>query len=46
MDSPAESVQGIFDFESGNADGIENWRREREACLAFSTEIEGCRVVS
>ena len=34
MDGPAQAVQGIFDFESGNADGIENWRREREAYLA------------
>jgi hypothetical protein len=24
-------IQGVFDFESGNANGFENWRREREA---------------
>ena len=26
-------VQGVFDFESGNADGYENWRREQAARL-------------
>jgi hypothetical protein len=28
-----EPIQGVFDFESGNSDGLANWRREREACL-------------
>lgn len=27
------SVQGVFDFESGNTDGFENWRRQQEARL-------------
>jgi hypothetical protein len=26
-----ELIQCIFDFETGNQDGLENWRREREA---------------
>jgi hypothetical protein len=26
-------IQGMLDFESGNPDGIENWRRQREARL-------------
>ena len=25
-----EERQGLFDFESGNAQGLENWRREQE----------------
>jgi hypothetical protein len=44
MDSAAESVQGIFDFESGNADGIGNWRREREARLTAIREEWGLPV--
>lgn len=44
MDGGAETVQGIFDFESGNADGIENWRREREAFLASVREEWGLPV--
>jgi len=26
-----ELIQSIFDFDTGNQDGLENWRREREA---------------
>jgi hypothetical protein len=26
-----ELIQGILDFETGNQDGLEKWRREREA---------------
>jgi hypothetical protein len=26
-------LQGVFDFESGRLDGLENWRREQEARL-------------
>ncbi len=44
MDGGAESVQGIFDFESGNADGIENWRRERGVLLASIREEWGLPV--
>ena len=29
-----EPVQGIFDFESGCANGYENWRKQQEARLA------------
>jgi hypothetical protein len=28
-----ETIQGVFDFESGNADGFENWRRQQQARL-------------
>ena len=33
MEAPGP-IQGVFDFDSGNADGVANWRREREARLA------------
>jgi hypothetical protein len=29
-----DDVQGIFDFEAGNPDGLANWRREQETRLA------------
>lgn len=29
----AKTIQGVFDFESGNPDGFENWRRQQEARL-------------
>lgn len=29
----SQTVQGVFDFESGNADGFANWRRQQEALL-------------
>ncbi|MDD5706661.1 MAG: hypothetical protein PHR35_12120 [Kiritimatiellae bacterium] len=32
MNEPLQ-IQGVFDFETGNADGFENWRREVEARL-------------
>jgi len=28
-----EPIQCVFDFESGNSDGFENWRRQQEARL-------------
>ncbi len=27
------ALQGVFDFETGHADGLENWRRQQEARL-------------
>lgn len=29
----AGANQGVFDFESGNTDGFENWRRQQEERL-------------
>jgi len=28
-----DPIQGVFDFESGNPDGLANWRNQREAIL-------------
>lgn len=28
-----DAIQGLFDFESGNMNGYENWRREQEQRL-------------
>ena len=35
----SDSIQGVFDFESGEMDGYVNWRREQEQRLqAMCTE--------
>lgn len=28
-----DPIQGVFDFETGNPDGLANWRNQREALL-------------
>ncbi len=44
MDTGQDAVQGIFDFETGRADGIENWRRDREVFLTSVREEWGLPV--
>lgn len=29
-----DPIQGVFDFESGNSNGFENWRKQQEARLS------------
>ena len=39
-----ETIQGIFDFDTGNPNGYENWQREQDERLARIRYIWGLPV--